>query len=182
MKTARICLLLLTTIGLLAQTGGQAQYTNDGLMVLPKDYAEWIFVSTGYATSYTDGPNAGRPLFHNVFVNPASYRAFQKTGTWPDKTTLILELRGSETKSSINKAGFVQTGVVAIEAHVKDAARGGWAFYGFDGKGQGGKPFPKTADCFTCHQQNGAVDTTFVQFYPSVIDAAKQHGTYKKTE
>jgi hypothetical protein len=181
MKTIRILLIVIFAVALLAQTGGQMRYTKDGSMVLPKDYPEWIFVSTGYATAYTDGPNAGRPLFHNVYVNPEAYRAFKKTGTWPDKTALILELRGSETKSSINKTGFVQTDIVAIEAHIKDSAKGGWAFYGFDGKSQEGKPFPKTADCFTCHQQNGAVDTTFVQFYPTLIPIAKQRGTYKKS-
>jgi hypothetical protein len=182
MTRIRIFVLALMAVGLFAQAGGQMQYTKDGNMVLPKNYAEWIFVSTGYATAYTDGPNAGRPLFHNVFVNPEAYQAFKKTGTWPDKTALILELRGSETKSSINKQGFVQTEIAAIEAHIKDSAKGGWSFYGFDGKGQGGKPFPKTADCFTCHEQNGAVDTTFVQFYPTLIPIAKQHGTFKKTE
>jgi hypothetical protein len=172
---------LLVGTGLLAQTGGQIQYTKEGSLALPRDYAEWIFLSSGYATAYTEGPNAGLPLFHNVFVNPASYRSFMKTGTWPDKTVLVLELRKSETKLSINKQGQVQTDIAAIEVHVKDSSRGGWAFYGFDGKGQGGKPFPKTADCFTCHEQNGAVDTTFVQFYPTLIPVAKQHGTFKKT-
>jgi hypothetical protein len=32
-------------------------------------------------------------------------------------------------------------------------------------------------DSYSCHDKNGAVDTTFVQFYPTLIDLAKQKGT-----
>ena len=32
-------------------------------------------------------------------------------------------------------------------------------------------------DCYSCHEQHGAVDTTFVQFYPTLIELAKQKGT-----
>ena len=41
-------------------------------------------------------------------------------------------------------------------------------------------------DCYSCHEQHGAVDTTFVQFYPTLIKLAEQKGTlraaYKKEE
>ena len=69
----------------------------------------------------------------------------------------------------------------AIEAHVKDSARGGWAFYGFQNGADKGKLFPKTADCYSCHQQNGATDSTFVQFYPTLIETSRNKGTYKET-
>ena len=75
-------------------------------------------------------------MFDNTFVNPESYREFLRTGTWPDKTQIVLELRGSTSKGSINQHGHYQKGdVQGIEVHVKDAARfkGGWAFFGFDG-------------------------------------------------
>jgi len=62
---------------------------------------------------------------------------------------------------------------------VKDNARGGWAFYGFPNGGTTGKIFEKTATCYSCHEQNGAVDTTFVQFYPTLVDVATKKGTYK---
>ncbi len=124
--------------------------------------------------TYNSGDSPSNPPFENVFVNPSAYREFLKTGTWPDKTVLILEIRSSESQVSINKNGRVQTKIVGIEAHVKDSARGGWGFYNREGK-----PFPKTADCYSCHEQNGLVDTTFVQFYPTLIDTAKQKGTFK---
>jgi hypothetical protein len=41
-------------------------------------------------------------------------------------------------------------------------------------------------DCYSCHEQHGAVDTTFVQFYPTLLPIATQKGTlsaaYKKDE
>jgi hypothetical protein len=169
-------LLLLVAVALLAQTGGSVEYASDGSMNLPKDYRQWVFLSSGINMTY--GPNAGNaanPRFENVFVNPAAYAAFLKTSAWPDKTALILEIRGSDSKVSINKDGRVQTGVVAIEAHVKDASRGGWAFYGFQGGATRGTLFPKTADCYSCHEKNGAVDSTFVQFYPTLVDPATVH-------
>ena len=72
----------------------------------------------------------------------------------------------------------MQTGLAAIEVHVKDSARGGWAFYGFEKSGTA-KVIPKTANCYSCHDEHGSVDATFVQFYPTLIDVPKQKGTLK---
>jgi hypothetical protein len=174
---------LLFCVALLAEARGPVQYSHDAKMILPKDYRQWVFLSAGMNMTY--GPNAGsaaNPRFENVFVNPAAYQAFLKAGTWPDKTVLILEVRASDSKVSINKDGRVQTNLARIEAHVKDSGRGGWAFYGFDNGAEQGALFPKSADCYSCHEQSGAVDTTFVQFYPTLIEIAKRKGTYKATD
>jgi hypothetical protein len=170
---------------LLAQTGG-GQYTKDGMMMLPKDYRQWVFLTSGLGMTYGPAGTAdggGNPRFDNVFASPAAYKAFLRTGTWPDKTILILEVRGSDSHVSINKGGRVQTNMVAVEAHVKDSARfpGGWAFFGFHQGSDRGALFPTTETCYSCHQQSGAVDTTFVQFYPTLLEVAKQKGTFKAT-
>src|ERR1700678_3070573 len=72
-------------------------YTADGAMKLPQNYREWVFLTAGLDISYnTDaavGP--GHSVFQNVFVNPSAYRSFLATGTWPDKTVLVLEIRGA---------------------------------------------------------------------------------------
>jgi hypothetical protein len=31
---------------------------------------------------------------------------------------------------------------------------------------------PTSADCYSCHAQHAAVDTTFVQFYPTLLPVA----------
>jgi hypothetical protein len=36
---------------------------------------------------------------------------------------------------------------------------------------------PRTANCYSCHQENGAVDTTFVQFYPTLLPIARAEKT-----
>jgi len=182
-KTNCVVLLLICS-ALLAVTASAIEYSPNAKMLLPKDYREWVFLSSGlgmtYVPSATPNPN---PNFDNVFVNSDAYQSFLKTGTWPDKTVLILEIRASDSKLSINKDGRVQTNVVGVEAHVKDASHGGWAFYNFgNGTQPEGTLLPKTATCYSCHEQNAAVDTTFVQFYPTLIDIAKAKGTFADKE
>ena len=184
MKRASIPALYLGAIALLLARTGGGQYTKDGMMILPKDYREWVFVTSGLGMTYGPAGTAdatGNPRFDNVFVNPDAYKSFLRTGTWPDKTILILEVRGSDSKVSINNGGRIQTNTLAIEAHVKDTARfpGGWAFFGFQGS-ELGKLFPITEPCYSCHEKNGAADTTFVQFYPTLLEIAKHKGTLKK--
>lgn len=154
-------------------------YTDDGKLVFPSKYREWIYLSSGLDMSYAPNGMAGHPMFDNVFVNPDAYKAFGETGRWPDKTMLVLEVRGAATNASINKSGHFQTPeVMGREVHVKDEARfpGKWAFFGFDDSDTA-KMVPKEAACYSCHEQHGAVDTTFVQFYPTLIDIAKRKGT-----
>jgi hypothetical protein len=161
------------------------QYTAGGALTLPSDYRNWTFVTSGLGMTY--GPTgttdaAGNPNFDNVFASPAAYKEFLKSGTWPDKTMLVIEARSSDSHVSINKGGHVQAKLLRVEAHVKDAAHGGWGFYIFEPGATEAKVIPKTASCYSCHEQNGAADSTFVQFYPTLIDAAKKSGTYKAIE
>ena len=156
-------------------------YTADGAMKLPEHYREWVFLTSGLDISYTTGEPAaaGHSAFQNVFVNPSAYRSYLATGTWPDKTILVLEIRGAEPKASIDKRGQTQTtDIKAIEVHVKDAARipGKWGFFSFD-SGNTASIIARPASCYTCHEAHAAVDTTFVQFYPTLIGIAKTKNT-----
>lgn len=160
-----------------ADPGDGPAYTTDGELKLPEKYREWVFLTSGIDMSYSATADPSHPMFDNVFVNPSAYRAFLKTGTWPDKTVLVLEVRGAEGAASINKRGHTQSAeVMQMEVHVKDSSRNGWTFYGFDNP-VSGKPFPRTASCYTCHEQHGIVDTTFVQFYPTLLGIAKEKKT-----
>jgi hypothetical protein len=161
------------------QPSGPVAYAADGKLVAPKDYREWIYLSSGLDMTYGPaGPPPGQHAFDNVFVDPAAYRAFMKTGVWPDKTVMVLEVRNTAQDMSINKAGHVQTGVRAIELHVKDSAKGGWAFYSVSNSGET-RRFPEKSVCHTCHEGSGTVDTTFVQFYPTLIPVAQKAGTMR---
>lgn len=155
-------------------------YTADGRLKLPEHYREWVFLSSGLNMRYTEhGDTQGRSIFDNVFAEPGAYREFMRTGLWPDGTVLLLEVRGGAEKGSINQRGRFQTDeLVGIEAHVKDKKRfqGGWAFFPLTGP-KAGQMVPMSEDCYSCHQQHTAVDTTFVQFYPTLMEVAKQKGT-----
>jgi len=155
------------------------EYTKDAQLKLPENYRQWVYLTTGFDMSYNPSMSMGHHMFDNVFVNPESYKSFVETGTWPDKTVLVLEGRMGQDKGSINQKGSYQgTEIEGIEAHVKDEARfpGKWAFFIFDGA-KTAKMVPTNMDCYTCHAQHAAVDTTFVQFYPTLLPIAQSKGT-----
>ena len=164
-------------------------YAKDGGLMAPKNYREWIFLSSGIDMSYspkaasanaTNMDMGGQSMFDNVFVDPEAYRGFVERGVWPDKTVLVLEVRGGESKGSINTSGHYQgAAMMGFEVHVKDEARfpGKWAFFEFDDKDVSGKLLPQSARCYSCHAEHAAVDTTFVQFYPTLLPIAHSKGT-----
>jgi hypothetical protein len=210
-------------------------YTSDGQLRLPANYRQWVYLTTGFDMSYNPAMSMDHHMFDNVFVNPESYQSFLKTGTWPDKTMLVLEVRGAQSKGSINQSGhFQDTDLMGLEVHVKDESRfhaqGNWAFFGFNGEalatakaatasdsygnssaskqgaqnasgsgaqnasGSGARSAsatgatqannlptsqmtPTTEACYSCHAQHAAVDTTFVQFYPTLLPISQTHQT-----
>lgn len=172
-----------TTIG--GQTpadGDGPRYVNKLNLLRPADYREWVFLSSGIGMDYDPGASGGQ-RFGNVFVNPSSYRAFMKTGKWPDRTIFVLEFRASTSEGSINKAGRFQTQLVGLEAEVKDSRfPDGWGFFNFSQKGaitNTAEPLPVDAGCVECHTKNTAVERTFVQFYPTLMEVARKMGTVK---
>jgi hypothetical protein len=169
-----------------------ASYAADGTMQLPERYREWVFLSSGVDMSYSsDARDDGHSMFNNVFVNPEAYLRYQGSGHWPEGTVLVLENRMAEAgdrRDALLKSGKVQTTeVMGVEVHVLDSAHwkatnsnaktDGWAFYEF-GTGKVGKIVARPATCYSCHEQHAAVDTTFVQFYPTLQPVAEMHGTF----
>jgi hypothetical protein len=177
-----LVLISLAAFNQTATVPSDPEFTSDGKMKLPENYREWVYLSTGLDMSYSPAAQAAgtdHHMFDNVFVNPSSYKAFKETGTWPDKTVLVLEVRGAQSKGSINQRGNYQTdNMMGLEVHVKDEAKfpGKWAFFGFDDS-KLGNMVPTSAQCYSCHADHAAVDTTFVQFYPTLLPIAKAKGT-----
>jgi hypothetical protein len=175
----------------LAASTSAPLYTKTGEMLPPENYREWIYLTSGIDMSYDPKgmDMGGHSTFDNVFVNPEAYRSFLATGTWPDKTVIAMEAREASSKGSINQQGHFQSGGVRdLEVHVKDEARfpGKWAFFSFDSASGNGTLIPQGAPCYTCHTAHAAVDTTFVQFYPTLLPVATSKGTlsaaYQKDE
>jgi Cytochrome P460 len=186
LTTAKIALLLVTLLLSLATPPAETpaskftpEYISDAQLKLPENYRDWVYLTTGFDMSYTASSNMpDHHVFDNAFVNPDAYKTFLKTGTWPDKTMLVLENRDAHGKGSINQHGNYQGDLIGLEIHIKDEARfpGKWAFFNF-GKSNTGKLLPASADCYSCHAAHAAVDTTFVQFYPTLLPIAQAKST-----
>jgi cytochrome P460 len=174
-------------------------YNANGELLRPTDYRDWVYVTSGIDMFYGPGADAApaasepaRPsVFTNVFVTRPAYEEFMRSGTWPDKTMFILEVRRAEKAASIDNRGQSQGAVLTIESAVKDVQRfaanegsNGWGYFGFrspDGLRDSSAVLPTTASCYSCHASNTAVDNTFVQFYPTLFEVAKRLGTVKAT-
>jgi hypothetical protein len=170
---ALVCLMLVSGAAWAQGSVDQDQ------MAVPADYRQWVFLTSSLDLNYNTAAATDHHMLDNVFVDPASYQAFLKTGTWPDKTILVKENRMAQSAGTLSKRGQFQSGVMDLEIHIKDEARfpGKWAFFtSADGKAPG-KLQPQSATCYSCHQDHGAVDTTFVQFYPTLFAIAQEKGT-----
>jgi len=163
--------LLLASVGALAE--------EPETMAVPADYRQWVFLTSSLDLNYKTTAAPGHHMLDNVFVNPEAYAAFQKTGAWPVGTILIKENRFAESAGTLSKAGQFQAAVRDLEIHIKDGARfpGKWSFFKSDDGKAPAALRPLSADCYSCHQDHGAVDTTFVQFYPTLMPVAKEKGT-----
>jgi hypothetical protein len=168
------------------------EYNRKGELIAPKGFRSWVFVGADLSPVY--GPalpestarerqrNAAKEpgTFHNIYINPESYRAFLKTGKFPDPTLLVMEVFKAETRDAkgILTSGEFEGKRVSFEVAVKDEKRlhegVPWAYYPFELDAQGKPSQPATAapkaSCYDCHLKHASVDNVWVQFYPALRD------------
>jgi len=155
----------------------QPAYTADGKLFLPANYREWTFLTSGFGMTYSTGVSA-HPMFTNVFVSPAAYQGFKITGKWPDKSMFIVEIYSPATHGSINKGGHYQDAFRGLDVEVKDSSREQeWSYYGFGPGETEGQA--ENMGCNNCHSKNAAVEHTFVQFYPTLLEFAVEKDLIK---
>jgi hypothetical protein len=160
-------------LGLAAPAAGpeEPRFDSEKQLVRPEGYREWVFVGSSLGMSYSEDAPSREARFHNVYVKPAAYRHFQETGKFLDGTILVMEVLTAASHESINRHGQFQGRFVGIEAAVKDSSRFAekWAYFSFIAKDGSPKPlakaFPQDA-CWSCHNDHGATDNVFTQFYP----------------
>jgi hypothetical protein len=159
-----------------------ARYEGKDTLFRPEGYREWVFVgsSSGLRYDKDDGkPQSETPEYKNVYIDPASYREYVKTKTFPQGTVFALESASGEAKNEPGLRGTFQKEFVGLIVAVKDRERfaDGWAYFRFTDKPgkllDKAKPFAKAA-CFDCHQQKGAEDNVFTQFYPVLRAISKK--------
>ena len=87
------------------------QYTASGELVLPKNsmWREWVWVGSPLTPNALNGGQAGFPEYHNVYIEPGSYAAYRKTGSFPDGTIFF--------KSCSSPRGLVKTPMVHEQSH-----------------------------------------------------------------
>ena len=197
-RTAGWCLVLVAaalatafTVRAQSESEDGPRYRNGNELVRPDDYREWMFLSSGLGMTYEaerveEAGSGARPMrFQNVFVNRSAYAGFKETGEWPNGSIFILEIRQSVSEASINIAGSFQSDLLVLEAEVKDSRfEDGWAYYNFGAAGSmpdavAPLSAEQAARCVECHTDHTAVERTFVQFYPTLLEIAREKGTLK---
>ena len=155
-----------------------------GDLVRPTDYRSWVFVGSPLTPNDMNNGKAAFPEFHNVYIDPTSYKHYKKTGNWREGTILIKELVSVGSKAAVSGNGYFMGEFIGLEATIKSKEHfpdepGNWAYYSFTNPEKGtlaatGKAF-KTNQCNACHDSSAGDDFVFTQYYP-VLSAAKGIG------
>ena len=152
-------------------------FTKENALLTPKNYREWVFVGAPVTPNDMNDGKPAFPEFHNVYIDPASWNHWKKTGEFRDGTVIVKELVSVGTKESASGNGYFQGEFNGIAAMVKDTKRfadrpGNWAFFGFDSYEAKHGAIQANEACAACHKENAAQDMVFIQHYP-VLRAAK---------
>lgn len=156
----------------------------DGKLERPSGYREWVFVGTPVTPNDLNDGKAAFPEFHNVYIDPDSWKHWKKTGKFRENTILIKELVSVGSKAAVSGAGYFQGDFVGLEAVIKSKKHfadepGNWAYFSFSTPDHktltsNATAFP-AASCNGCHAASAADDFVFTQYYP-VLSAGKGAG------
>jgi hypothetical protein len=181
---AAVALVGMVSVSVLAQmrqtapamSASAAVFERGNTLLRPEGYRDWILVAP-FTTSHRSGVDpdtrAVRTSSHRVYINPAGYREYEKTGKFPEGTLMIWEsVRGGPDTLHPHKES-------ALLASVKDSTRfdGGWGFFDFtalDGAVTArAQAVPESRGCRTCHRQHAETEHVFTQFYPVLQSAGR---------
>lgn len=187
-RFTQLCVVsVLTAIGMLSASGlvcaaeETARYTQQGELLRPSGYREWIYVGTPLTPNDMNNGKAAFPEFHNVYIDPVAWSHWKKTGEFKDGTVILKELVSVGSKQSFSGNGYFEGEFQGLEAMVKDSRRfskepGHWGFFRFttdDPKVLRASAASMPAkECASCHEPNAQQDMVFVQHYP-VLRAGK---------
>lgn len=163
---------------------GVAEFNDQGELLIPKDYREWVMVGTQVTPDELNEGKAPFTEIRTVYIDPESYAHWKKTGEFREGAMTVKELLSVGSRKGPGSGnGYFMGDYIGLEASVKDSKRfpdepGNWAFYIFYVPDTplvaAAKNLP-TAECAACHQNNAKTDMVFTQFYP-VLRAAKETG------
>ncbi len=157
----------------------------NGELERPTGYREWVYVGTPVTPNDLNDGMAAFPEFHNVYIDPKSWKHWKKTGEFREGTILIKELVSVGSKAAVSGNGYFQGDFIGLEATIKSAKHfpdepGNWAYFRFTVPPEHktlaatAKAIP-TESCNACHAASAADDFVFTQYYP-VLRAGKGTG------
>ncbi len=170
------------------------EYDEKGNLKLPRGFESWVFVGANLGLRYPTnmpettprekdrgrGANVGE--FHNVYINPESYTAYLKTGKFPDRTVLVMDVYEAKNKEpqSIVIGGHFPGKRTSIEVAVKnsnrpDGSKTDWAYYAFQLPDAAPVPAFPDSSCYDCHRKHASDDNVWVQFYP-ILQRTRKSG------
>jgi hypothetical protein len=113
-------------------------------------------------------------IFTTSTLNAEAYEHYRRTGKFPDRTMLVMDVYEAKEKesSSIVTKGFFPGNQLRLEIAVKnsrrpDGSKTDWAYYDFPMNQPTAKAFADSA-CYQCHLKHAEDDNVWVQFYPSL--------------
>ena len=171
------------------------RYDAKGELMRPADFRTWVFVGANIGLQYRkdaadtkaregDRPKkAGPGEFHNVYIRPADYEHYTRTGAFPDPTVLVMDVYEAKERDpkGIVSGGLFPGARRRFEVAVKngkrpDGSKTDWAYYAFNPPArETAAAFPDAA-CYDCHRKHADADNVWVQFYPALRPAEKPPG------
>jgi hypothetical protein len=158
----------------------------DGKLIQPKNFREMVFIGAPLTPHGLNDGKANFPEFHNVYIQPAAFKAYRATGKWPEGTMMIKELQlvddpkgefpdGSRYLPS--GRGYFPGPVNGLDVSVKDskrfAATNNWGYFNFN---HSAPPYLAAAaaksveECAGCHIANADEDMVYVKLYKPILD------------
>ena len=155
-----------------------------GNISLPPDFrAKWVHLGTWFVTSQTAlGPGLGKAApgsgLNEVYTQPESFRAYKKTGQWPDGAVLVMEIRTMKwddlptghviyADDPADWFVMVKDGKGRFKGNPNWGDGWGWAlFKAADPKKNVSASYK--ADCMSCHEVAKDTDRVFVHGYPTL--------------
>jgi hypothetical protein len=172
------------------------QYTKDGELVRPTGYKTWTFVGADVGLTYAAETSANTPRerdrhkatdigsFHNIYISTEAYDHYLKTGKFPDKTVLVMDVYEAKRREpqGIVNGGYFEADPIGFEVAVKnlnrpDGSKTPWAYYIFQDSGGPLMPTAKAqpdSSCYDCHKAHADDDNVWVQFYPTLRPIQEQ--------
>ena len=156
------------------------RWTADGELKRPESWQEWVMVGASIGLNYSEedfepvpSDDGGPGSFHNIYMQPWSYRHFRETGELPEGTMFILSMFSPSKNADPARGGWYEEGPGFLaEIHLKqeDLHESGWGFYGYVMDSESASMIPGETACYSCHAQEAMYDHVFVQFYPALVD------------